>query len=483
MGFLKGLWQWLTTPPGAEAGLKSPDDDPIVTEKLLEKYEVAEMAKKLALAGQPEPHATVRTGIEEKMIEEVNKKRLDYMSWAQSRLRVLNPKIHDTNVIAGIEQISADVTRFQSEIDARMNADQTELMKLAVVVESQRQEYEEFRQNNRLRREPRYQRGTKKFISYLGLLAMVIVEGALNAAFFAQGLDSGLIGGFTWAALASLVNIFVAATLAPFALQQLCHVSIPRRFAGVLLFCAYVAVAIAVAFGVSHFRDALSHGAENAWATALLTLKGNVIGLADLQSWMLFGLTLLFAALAVADRFYMLDPYPGYAAVHQRFAAAVEHYEELLDELREDLTRIKDEYLTRLQRGAVGLRTELNILNQAIEDKVNTGRKLEIGLDNADYCVTTVLNTFRDYNKLHRPEGLAAPQYFSDLYELRRMEIPDFDVSDARAKYSNQLKALEQFEKQIPELIERITRQFNTRYDGMRPLGDHFSASDGLEAA
>jgi hypothetical protein len=47
-------------------------------------------------------------------------------------------------------------------------------------------------------------------------------------------------------------------------------------------------------------------------------LKTSPLGLQELNSWLLFGVGLMFSLFAFIDGCYLTDPYPGFAGVQNR---------------------------------------------------------------------------------------------------------------------------------------------------------------------
>ena len=84
---------------------------------------------------------------------------------------------------------------------------------LAAKARTCERELDAFRARNQLERAARDPEGSAAFLRYSVLALMIVIEGALNAFFFSQGLDSGLLGGFIYAGVLAALNLGAAFVL------------------------------------------------------------------------------------------------------------------------------------------------------------------------------------------------------------------------------------------------------------------------------
>src|SRR5262249_44088843 len=89
----------------------------------------------------------------------------------------------------------------------------------------------------------------------------------------------------------------------------------------------------------------------------LMRLKAAPLAIADVKSWLFFGLGILCSLIAFADAFLIFDPYPGYGTLEKRRTDAHEAY-----------IRQKSDLIAKL----------LEIGNEAIETREDANRALSL---------------------------------------------------------------------------------------------------------
>jgi hypothetical protein len=213
-----------------------------------------------------------------------------------------------------------------------------------------RDELVEFRRRHKIRRAAR--KNGKRWTT-LGLLAFLIgVESAFNGVFFAKGSDFGLLGGIVVAIVISFINVIVAFFLGLFPMRWFNHRNFVIKLAGLIVSLAGLVALVCLHAFSAHYRDALGIVAEGkALEKAVQTLKAEPHILADINSYYLFGLGLLWASLAIWKGYTFDDPYPRYGACYRRAESARESYSDEHSFLFDDLEDIKEETVTAAATG------------------------------------------------------------------------------------------------------------------------------------
>jgi hypothetical protein len=301
---------------------------------------------------------------------------------------------------------------------------------------------------------------------------LVVIEAALNSVFFAKGLSTGLVGGFVYAGAFAFANVAFACVFGRWMLPSLNHRCPFRKLQGILAIPAAAATALAVALLIAHFRDALSADLADAPRAALEALRTTPVGLKEAQSWVLFGVSLLFALIALVDAYGLDDPYPGYGAADRRRKQAFSAYVLELEEVRSALQKLKDEALANLDRAMAESRAGLQALHEAMEQKITTGTRFRNVLADVDNCLDTLLRRFRDTNKLYRTSP--CPIYFSERPRIVDLRRTDFSVDRDRRKYADQAVLLQEFVDRIEGLRGNIQSSFVRHRNGLEPLDAQF---------
>ena len=294
-----------------------------------------------------------------------------------------------------------------------------------------RDELVEFRRRHRIRRAAR--KNAKRWTT-LGLLAFLIgIESAFNGVFFAKGSDFGLLGGVVVAIVISFINVIVAFFSGLFPMRWVNHRNFIIKLAGLIVsFAGLVALVCLHGFS-AHYRDALAVVSENqALEKAIQTLRAEPHVLADLNSYYLFGLGLLWASLAIWKGYTFDDPYPRYGACYRRAESARESYSDEHSFLFDDLEDIKEETVAALEDG---IRAIPLFPQKAAQIRAQRDAHLKQfgAYENAiESAANQLLARYRDANRVHRKTP--PPQCFDSMWRLPSRFIADATVLAAVAE-------------------------------------------------
>lgn len=477
MKWFARIFGWLWDKPGAVTRYGDPGFYAIDTEALAVELDLEAEARRLGEADLPRADETAPSGTEAAIVQRIEKARGDCLAWATERLKALNQDIerHDLSRVAN-QAMQADA-EFERKAAALINERGVLLQSLRRMAQERADESASFRRRHGLSRAAEYPDFWGTFLRWSVLLFLIVLEGGLNAFFFAQGLSGGYIGGFLFAALFAFLNVAIAWFWGRLCLPYANCRSRPARAFGACALLLALAAAVGAGLLIAHFRDALGRDAENAAAAALASLGRDPFGLAEVHSWLLFGVSLLFAQIALWDAYGLDDPYPGYGRRARAAAAALLEYREELDELRQTLAALKDETLAELDRALDECRLSLQRLNEAIEHKSATETRLQLAASDADHCLRSLLRKFRDINQLHRASP--RPAYFADLPDAPALPWPDFSTARDRAKYRAQSERADALTAHVETMRGRIQSAFNREYDRLAPLDEQFALRPG----
>jgi hypothetical protein len=179
--------------------------------------------------------------------------------------------------------------------------DEAELGPLREMYASCRDELSEFRSTNRLKRAAR--NPARRWTTFGLLFLLIGLESGLNGFFFAKGSDFGLLGGVGTAIGISFVNVLFAFMLGLFPMRWINHRNYFFKLIGVIVTIVGLSGLVALHGFAAHYRDATALvGEDRAFAIALQTLKTSPLVLADLNSFYLFGLGILWAFFGDLER-------------------------------------------------------------------------------------------------------------------------------------------------------------------------------------
>jgi len=480
MTLLSDLCKWFKSPGRTTPSKGHPDLNPYDVAKLVGELNLVSEARRLGAAGVPPPDAVGPGGVEATAIQRVDKVRQDYVEWAGTRLAVINESLTKADVTQSVNRARQADKEFERQASSLLTEREADLRSTGDRARQTDAELSAFKQLHGLTREAVFPSGMRSFLGYALLFFLVVVEGVLNATFFAQGLDSGLFGGGAYAMTLAAVNVSIAYVLGRWPSRNIHHSKAVMKLFGWLFVLVALSAMVTVGLGIAHFRDALTSGSLNAPADALRSLKESPLALKDLMSWGLFAVSIVFAAAAFFDGMFSDDLYPGYGKVARRAQeAAADHEEELrgvrsaLDELR----RTELELLDKAAREAQGSVARVATL---IGDKRATQLRLEQSLLDAANSLNAVLLKFREENQVARG-GLPRPAYFDEPPKLTTLTLPNFTTDQDEKSLSVQQQLADTLVAELQETRARIQAAFNEKFDLLKPLRIHF-ATEGVQA-
>ena len=263
-----------------------------------------------------------------------------------------NQKIYEDQANTYIERIAlagstSDYTKIEIEAeDAIANFRKTideERSQLERKEENLREiadEKRKFKQKHKLERTAHYPELGSRILR-LGLIAVLfLVEALANTPLLAKGSEFGLTGGVTQAITIALLNIGIAAVTGYVGLRELFHRNLFRKLLGTIWLILWLTITIAFNLLVAHYREL---------SEVLITDPGipqqivnefiaNPIGLDDFPSWVLFGIGILFALVALLDMFTLDDAYPFYGKLDRKYQRLCQEYADLRSDLIHELS-------------------------------------------------------------------------------------------------------------------------------------------------
>ncbi|MGO7175378.1 hypothetical protein ACCS91_36795 [Rhizobium ruizarguesonis] len=310
-------------------------------------------------------------------------------------------------------------------------------------------ELTKFKKKHKLERTARVTSGASWFFRIAFLVFLIAVEMLLNGKFLAKGSESGFVGGVLEALIFAALNVGFAVFFGLTSVRFLAYRSFFSKILGVLLLAGYVVVAAAINLGVAHFRETAASNWDAAQTQVVQRMINNTFGLAEMESWVLLGLGLLFSIGAFLDAAFMGDPYLGFASIQKRIDDAREAYIDKKSTLIGNLRDARDEHNRKVEEIVRDL-SERRQEAQAIV--TGRGRLIALFAEHQNLLERTcnsLLTTYREANRKSRttPE----PKYFTSPYAMERITAvdqfgADFNdgeiaqsIKDAQASLSDQM--------------------------------------------
>ena len=479
MGLLKRFLAWLTTSGSNRPKKGHPDLYPIDVDKLARELNLVEDAKRFGAAGIPAADAKALSGPEAAIVQRVEKARQDYVDWAVLRLSVLSQDLGRRNVTQVVNRARQADKEFERKASALLTENDAVLRKLSESARKQKLELDDFQAANGLSRDAHYPPPARVFLGYAILLLMVLAEGMVNAKYFTQGLDTGLIGAFAEAGGLAAINVSIAFLLGKFVVKYCMHFNSFVKVVGIVALAFAGLVMSTIAMGIAHYRDSLISGTVQQFQVDLMGILFPTYQLQSASSWVLFLVSVVFGILALVDGFVSDDLYPGYGAISRRTHEAIDDYEDEVTELQERLEELKHDALLTLDQTIKESQASVAAFESTIDDKRSAGMRLSTALRDADHSLDALLQKFRTENQLHRA-GAVRPAYFDERPELRNINTPSFDTTDDDKELSNQFSIVKALLREEQDIRARIQAAFNNQFDRLKPLTSHFPSKGSV---
>ncbi len=466
------LFSWLFVSRKSTDAEDHPDLVPLVFEDLKKELDVEVEARKLARAGLPETDATTLSFPESKIIQRLEAVRANYSKWALTRINNIHEQLNSFDITQYVNRAKQYAEEYERLANKEISDAEVELGRRRNAAARQQDDLDAFCKENKLSREAHYPKGLAKFSLIMVGVAVVGIEGFVNAFFFAQGMDSGLIGGFFQAIMLATINFMVPAFLGRLWLPSVNHNHPARRLIG---YCGWLFVIMFMtvsALAIAHYREAMGNAVDeqiNAATLALQTLQTTPLGLTELSSWLLFCISIFFALVGLFDGYKLDDPYPGYGRRHRKASEAINEYHELVDQLRGVIADLKEMLLESLEHDVERAKVCVLDFGKLVEDKGSCEHKLKLSLSKAENMLYALIDAFRDENKMHR-NGVPRPAYFNSRPPLQQIELPIFDITSELAKHKEQESLLNGLLSDVEGVRAAIQSAYDNRFDQLKAI-------------
>ena len=475
---VQSLWHWLTTSTSRSTATRHPDLAPLDPAQLAKDLDLLPQAQRLGAAGLPAPDAKQPSGPEAAVVQRIDKARQDCIDWAQLRLNLLSQQLAQRSNTQDINNAAQADQEFQRQASALLTEQSPTLRALADAAARRQAELATFRNQHGLQRDAHYPSPTGSYLRYALVLLLIVVEGVLNARFFAQGLDTGLLGGFSQAGILAAANVMIAFAFGKFAVRYLHHAQRGLALLGWAALATALAVMTALALGIAHYRDSLVADLADPARLALQAAAAHPFALRDFFSWALFAISAAFGVAALLDGLSSDDPYPGYGPLSRRAQAAADDQAAELAMLRADLEALKESSLQQLASTVQQAQKALALAESLVSDKLQAAARLATALRDADQVQAALLGRFRTENELHR-QGVPRPAYFDqapDPHGAQALQLPESNTATDEASLASQRAQLQALLDDEQAIRARIQAAFNQQFDQLTPLGAHFQA-------
>jgi hypothetical protein len=447
-------------------------------DKVAKDLDLVDEGKKRGVQNLPPKSAKPYDDVESSIIERVEDEKKAAQDNLEGSLQLFSGRLASLDFEDQFGLINLANSSSVSDFKAEVAVGVDELHGLRRALNDAEREHSWFKDKHKLIRAARLPEGGAHMLKISLLVFLFLIETAMNGSFLAKGNEQGFFGGIIEAAAFSFVNIGVALLAAYFCARLVVHRSIVVKLIGAALIACYGALAVAINLALAHYREVSGTLAEGAGNLAVSNMIANPAGLADIKSWLLFMIGLLFSIIAFIDGWFIADPYPGYAGVEKRRNAARENYKDGKGELIERLQDVRDEHNTKVEEIIKGLGARQREHRAIVEHRAKLVTLFAQHQDQLERACNQLLAKYREANIQAREDPATVPKYFTNKFTLARIkpkitsdgEWGDKELSasirDAQARLNEQVRLIGQECEKGIAAYQELDRLYPDKIDG-----------------
>jgi hypothetical protein len=458
-------------------GLKREQHDYRASLEIFPALDVARLAADFAVAKvgaqrganeEPSSDSASLDDVESRIVERVEAEKNSAHGILLDELHLYKERLSGLDFEGRFATIRQAAPAAVSEFRAEAAQGRDELHSLRRHLRDVEAERDDFRRRHRLTRAARWAAGGNLTIKIGILLSLFVFEVFLNGFFLAKGSELGYVGGAAEALIFALLNIGVSFLAGAVGVRELNHRNYLRKLFGLIALIGYLALAIALNLTLAHYREAAGSFVSDAGQEVLVRLRTAPLGIADVKSWLFFGIGMLCSLIAFGDSYLIFDPYPGYGMLEKRRAAAYEAYIARKNELIARLLSIRDEAIEILEEANRDLAVRRSEYDAILEGRTRLLRLFEAHQAHLDRTANTLLSTYREANK--RSRKTPAPRRFAAAYVLEK--IPTEQEALPASARDDLRRSIEESQTVLADQVRAIHDEFERAFATYREIDD-----------
>ena len=389
------------------------------------EMKLAERGAERGVENRPDLAAAGFDDIEHMIVDRTESHKQDAHSIYLEQLHIYDARLAALNFEERFAIIRQAAPEAVGDFGAEAGMGRDELFELRRRLNESEAERTDFRNKHRISRPARLSTPGKVLLK-LGLLAVLfVIEVAVNGSFLSKSNQGGILGGLSVAFVFAAFNILVSflCGLAPIRLMY--RRNFLLKLLGFLSLIAYLALALLLNLALAHLRDIRPDALVDVDREALRRLIASPFALHEIQSWLLFGIGLVFSVVAMADGLLFFDPYIGYAGLERRWNAASAKYRDAKEELIERLRDIRNDASDAMNGAEKDLAVRRSEYDFVL---VSRGRLSQRFIDHQaqiERATNALLQAYRVANLKGR--STPAPAHFHASYILERIPVEPAD--------------------------------------------------------
>lgn len=412
----------------------------IDTDGMIKRMRLKQRAKDQSQGNLPAADSEGFDAVEQDIVNEIMSEGKTQFNAYISHQKTYADRANDAGILALVANLRSIAAGASTDFERQTLSGTNELYARRREVIDTERELQRFRKRHKLERTTR---DVDSRTFKVGVLILILaVESILNGFFLSKGNVFGLVGGVFEALLIASLNVFVSAAVGRFVVPWLSYRSWGARVVAAFGVLAYLAAVISFNLAVAHYRNAVASDPFGASIVAYRTLLANPLGIADVQSWSLFLFGLSFSFIAAYDGLRMDDPYPGYGHRMRQNRVALEDYNDLTDDLLNELEDIKKSAELKMDEIARQLETRRGEFGYVVVKSQALTIEMKDHFAHLESAANTLLRYYRDENRKART--LPSPARFDTPWVYPRPPLYDSVIPEHHAIIATMTKALEE---------------------------------------
>jgi len=437
-------------------------------DKLAADMGLAQVGAKRAAREEPATDSSALDEIENRIIERIEADNNTAHGTLLDELRTYKERLTSLDFEGRFATIRQAAPAAVSEFRAEAAQGRDELHSLRRHLRDLETERDEFRRRHRLKRTARWASGGNLTLKVGVLLALFVFEVFLNGFFLAKGSELGYLGGAAEAITFALLNVGVSFLIGVAGVRELNHRNVFRKLFGLIAFLCYLVLLIGLNLALAHYREVSGALMTDAGREVLARLRTAPLAIADLKSWLLFGLGILCSLIAFADSFLIFDPYPGYGPLEQRRGHAHDAYIRRKNDLIASLLDIRDKAVEILEEANRDLAIRRSEHDSILEGRARVLRLFAAHQAHLDRTANALLAVYREANQGTRKTP--APARFASSYAIEKFPI-EHELPDTPAR-EDLRRSIADSQSVLVGQVEAVHAEFERAFASYREIDD-----------
>lgn len=414
-------------------GARNAPHDYVASVQTFAELDVDRIAKELRLVergqergskGEPKANVSGLDDVEREIVDKIERERRASHNTLLDQIQIFQERIAALDFESRFAVVKGAAVEAVAEFRVEANRGRDRLFEKRRQLAELEQERDYFKTANRLKRTAKYPSGPSAWLKWGVLILLVAIETVVNGSFLARGSEMGFVGGTIEALGFASLNILASALITHYGVRQLGHRRIFRKLIGFVSLLGFLGLVLTLNLALAHYREAAGLLTDTAGVEVINRLTQSPFDLAEIKSWLLFGLGVTFAFVAFIDVLLLDDLYPGYGKLERHMTRAIDQYRSWKEHSIDELSEIRDQAAEALQEATRDLS-----VRRAEHDSVSAARsalvrRFELHVEHLTRAGNELLSTYRDANvearKGKAPKHFQQPFFKHDAASIRR---------------------------------------------------------------